>query len=238
MNLFPFTAQKICLKLQGRNVIDNMTFTLTKPHCIILLGANGAGKSLTLELMHGLRPPSSGTMTWGQHDPASIIHKQKMLFQKPVMLRRNVLHNLTFALALACRDNYKMRKEKALKALDKLGLTDLAQSYAPALSMGQQQIIALVRATLTEPAVLLLDEPTANLDIHSTQKIEHMIAQLKQKDIAIIMTTHDIAQARRLGDEILFLHRGRICEHAPATQFFTRCQNAQARAFLEGTLLP
>jgi tungstate transport system ATP-binding protein len=123
------------------------------------------------------------------------------------------------------------------EALQQAGLGDLSRRSARLLSGGEQQRLALARARVLKPKVLLLDEPTGNLDPAATKAVEALLAQIAASGTRIIMTTHDLGQARRLADAVLFLHRGRLLEHRPAAQFFSGPRSKEAVAFLEGRLV-
>jgi tungstate transport system ATP-binding protein len=158
-----------------------------------------------------------------------------MVFQRPVMLRRSALGNVTYGLKLAG----VARTERELRArdvLDVVGLADKAQQAARVLSGGEQQKLALARAWALGPEVLFLDEPTANLDPGATHELEAIVAAIRATGTKIIMTTHNLGQARRLGDEILFLSQGRLVERAPVDQFFHKPESAEAAAFIKGEL--
>jgi tungstate transport system ATP-binding protein len=158
------------------------------------------------------------------------------MFQKPAMLRRSAGGNLRYALSAAGmpRRDYA-RRVRELLAL--VGLGGLERRPARRLSGGEQQRLALARALASDPAVLLLDEPTASLDPAATKAIEDVIRAVAAKGAKIVMSTHDLGQARRLGGDIVLLHRGRLIETAPAATFFTSPQTAAARIFLAGDLL-
>ena len=159
-----------------------------------------------------------------------------MVFQRPIMLRRSVEANIRLALALAGVPR-GLRATRTEKVLARTGLADLAHRPARRLSSGEQQRLALARAWSTEPEILFLDEPTANLDPAATLQVERLILAIDQAGTKIVLTTHDLSQARRLAHEILFLYRGELLERAEAEQFFTAPQTAEARAFLKGELL-
>jgi tungstate transport system ATP-binding protein len=159
-----------------------------------------------------------------------------MVFQHPVMLRRSAAANIDYALRLK-RIPRPLRRARVREVLDDTGLTNLAQSPARNLSIGEQQRLALARAWAAAPEVLFLDEPTANLDPAATRAIEEVIGAIDLTGTKIVMTTHDLAQARRLADEIVFLHRGRLLEQLPAAEFFARPSTPEAAAFIEGRLL-
>jgi tungstate transport system ATP-binding protein len=153
-----------------------------------------------------------------------------------MLLRRSVAANIAYALrirGLALAE----RRARIPQALDMAGLTPLADRYARVLSSGEQQRLALARAWAVQPEVLFLDEPTANLDPAATRSVEKIISSFHASGTKIIMATHDLGQARRLADEVLFLHHGRLIEQGPAELFFNRPATGDARAFLRGELL-
>jgi tungstate transport system ATP-binding protein len=158
-----------------------------------------------------------------------------MVFQRPVLLRRSALANITYALAVA-RIPAGQREERAAEALREVGLDALAMHPARVLSGGEQQRVALARAWALNPEVLFLDEPTANLDPGATHEIERVIGAMHAAGTKIVMVTHNLGQARRIGDEILFLHQGRLVERALADRFFKRPASPEAAQFLEGEL--
>ena len=201
-----------------------------------ILGPNGAGKSLLLRLCHGLIQPSAGMVTWTGRDPGAIRRRQAMVFQRPVMLRRTVAANLEYPLKLH-RVPRAERRQRVQQALATAGLTALAARDARVLSGGEQQRVALARAWVLHPEVLLLDEPTANLDPAATRAVEDFISAFHAAGVKVIMTTHDLSQARRVADEVVFLHHGRVLEAGPAPEFFDHPRTDTARCYLRGELL-
>ena len=158
-----------------------------------------------------------------------------MVFQRPVMLRRSAVANVIYGLKLAGVS----RRERRLRAhdvLDAVGLSHVAERPARVLSGGEQQKLALARAWALGPEVLFLDEPTANLDPSATRDVESIIGQIRASGTKIVMTTHNLGQARRLGDEILFIDDGRLVERAPVERFFPQPATAEAAAFIKGEL--
>lgn len=231
----PLTVRHLAYQINGTPILIGLDLKLETDALTVLMGPNGAGKSVLLRLLHGLLTPSFGDILWdGIPLTASVRRQQALVFQKPVLLRRSVRANLKFALGLRPFSN---RKERLEQALADAGLTELADRPARVLSGGEQQRLALARALILEPKVLMLDEPTANLDPASTLFIEQVIARVRHSGVKIIMITHDAHQARRLGEDILFLHRGQITEHTPADRFFERPASAQARAYLAGEIV-
>ena len=158
------------------------------------------------------------------------------MFQRPVLLRRSAAANVTYALAVAGVPRAE-RRRRVHAALDRWGSRRIADRPARVLSGGEQQRLALARAWALAPKVLFLDEPTANLDPAATRAIEAVIAAMGAAGVKIVMTTHDLGQARRHADEIVFLHQGRLIEHADAARFFARPGTPEARAFVAGELL-
>lgn len=201
----------------------------------VILGPNGAGKSVLMRLCHGLLIPTGGRITWHGARNGDVRRHQAMVFQRPVMLRRSALANVVYGLELAG----KSRRESGLRAMDVLevvGLAPYATRPARVLSGGEQQRLALARAWALGPEVLFLDEPTANLDPSATHDIENIINAIHASGTKVIMTTHNLGQARRLGDEILFMSNGRLMEHTPIDRFFREPASAEAAAFIKGEL--
>ena len=210
-----------------RDIIKPLSLEIAAGPSTIILGANGAGKSVLMRLMHGLLAPSSGKIFWRSAG------RQAMVFQRPVMLRRSALANLVYALELA---GVADCERQALEALEEVGLAHLAHRPARVLSGGEQQRLALARAWALHPEVLFLDEPTASLDPSATREIETIIKAFDASGTKVVMATHNLAQAQRLGDEVIYLHQGRVVERAPVEAFFSRPATAEATAFIKGEL--
>jgi tungstate transport system ATP-binding protein len=234
--VFPLILREVCFEAGGKPLIDHLSYTCEARPCTTVLGPNGAGKSLLLRLCHGLISPSSGWVLWNGLDARAARQYQAMVFQRPVLLRRTVAANVRYALSVRGVPR-QQRRAMVSEALEQAGLLELAGRPARVLSGGEQQRLALARAWALKPQVLLLDEPTASLDPAATQAVETLLGRIRQTGTSIIMTTHDLGQARRLADEVLFLHRGRLLEHSPAAEFFNKPQSQEAAAFLEGRLL-
>jgi len=221
------------LRLEGvayRAIIEPLTLELGAGPSTVILGANGAGKSVLMRLMHGLLAPTEGRISWSSEDPR---RHQAMVFQRPVMLRRSALANVAYALKLA---GVADANRRAMAALEEVGLAHLAHRSARVLSGGEQQRLALARAWALHPEVLFLDEPTASLDPTATREIESLIRAFDAAGTKVVMATHNLGQARRLGDEVLFHHQGRLVERAQVGQFFAKPASAEAAAFIKGEL--
>ncbi|HXH13104.1 MAG TPA: phosphate ABC transporter ATP-binding protein [Alphaproteobacteria bacterium] len=234
--ILPLVVEKVCFEAGGKRLIDGITFTVAPGTRAVVLGPNGAGKSLLLRLCHGLIQPSAGRVVWAGAGSQMAHRQQAMVFQRPVLLRRSAAANITYALSVHGVPR-RERKRLVAEALELAGLSPLAQRSARVLSGGEQQRLALARAWALKPQVLFLDEPTANLDPAATYAVEALLDRIHRAGTTVIMTTHDLGQARRLADDVLFLHHGRLVEHAPAASFFAQPQSAEAAAFLAGRLL-
>jgi len=233
--ILPLALEDLSFVAGGRTIIERLSLAIEAGPSTIILGANGAGKSVLMRVMHGLIAPSSGTIRWNDPDPQWLRRKQAMVFQRPVMLRRSALANITYALELA-RVPRAERETLAFEALESVGLPHVAHRPARVLSGGEQQRLALARAWALHPEVLFLDEPTASLDPSATREIETVIKAFDAAGTKIIMATHNLGQARRVGDEVLFLHQGRLAERASVERFFSQPASAEAAAFIKGEL--
>jgi tungstate transport system ATP-binding protein len=233
--ILPLRLDEVSFAAGGRTIIEAISLEIAAGPSTIILGANGAGKSVLMRLMHGLLEPSSGRVEWSASEPPGAPRKQAMVFQRPVLLRRSAQANVSYALKIAGIAE-PQRGVQAREALESVGLAHLAHRPARVLSGGEQQRLALARAWALHPEVLFLDEPTASLDPSATREIETVIRAFDAAGTKIVMATHNLGQARRLGDEILFLDRGRLLERAPVDQFFSKPQTAQAAAFIKGEL--
>ena len=233
--MLPLALESVSFVAGGRTIIDRLSFDIEAGPRTVILGPNGAGKSVLMRLCHGLLTPSSGKIVWRGSRNAGRPRQQAMVFQRPVMLRRSALANVTYGLKLAG----VTRRERVLRAqdvLDAVGLSAVAGKPARVLSGGEQQRLALARAWALGPEVLFLDEPTANLDPGATRDVENIVGQIHASGTKIVMTTHNLGQARRLGDEILFISGGRLAERAPVERFFAAPATAEAASFIKGEL--
>ena len=235
-SILPLKLSAVSFSVGHQRLLKDVSCTLEAKDITIIVGPNGAGKSLLLRLCHGLLEPSAGAISWSGAAGRNPSPYQAMVFQRPVLLRRSVQANIEFALALR---KVPRRRRRALveEALSRAGLNRFAKTSARVLSFGEQQRLALARSWALRPQVLFLDEPTASIDPAATHVIEEVILAMKNEGTKIIMSTHDLGQARRLADEVMFLHRGRLMEKAAAPAFFAAPKNDLAQAFLRGELL-
>ncbi|MBR2574646.1 MAG: ATP-binding cassette domain-containing protein [Loktanella sp.] len=234
-NILPLALQEITVKRRGKHILGPVSLTLQGKGISVVVGPNGSGKTTLLRAMHGLDRISEGRKTWAVSD-AQANAAQSFVFQAPIMMRRNVRDNIAYPLVLR-----GMARSEARAAADiwaaRVGLGAALLRAARVLSGGEKQKLAVARALVTAPQVLFLDEPCANLDGHATQEIEMILHAASAAGTRIVMSTHDLGQARRLADEVLFLHDGQVVEMLPAAAFFAGPASAQAVAFLNGDLV-
>jgi tungstate transport system ATP-binding protein len=233
--MLPLALVRVGFAAGGRTILADIDLVIEAGPRTVILGPNGAGKSVLMRICHGLLAPTSGNVRWAHPEKPGEPRRQAMVFQRPVLLRRSALGNLTFALAVAGVPGHE-REGRALTALDRVGLLGFAHRPARVLSGGEQQRLALARAWMLEPEVLFLDEPTANLDPGATREIESIVQSIHASGTKIVMITHNLGQAQRLGDEVLFVDRGRIAERTQVERFFRNPATAEADAFLKGEL--
>jgi len=234
-SLLPLRLEGLVFEAGGRRIIRGISATLKRGPRTVVLGPNGAGKSVLLRLCHGLLTPTAGAVTWNAPELPSAPRRQAMVFQRPVLLRRSALGNVRYALEVGGVPA-REQEDRAYEALCKVGLEGHVDRPARVMSGGEQQRLALARVWALRPEILFLDEPTASLDPGSTHEIEKVILALHEAGTKIVMVTHNLGQARRLADEILFLCRGRLLERQPADQFLRTPASSEAARFLEGEL--
>jgi tungstate transport system ATP-binding protein len=216
-------------------ILDGITLKLAAGPPTVLIGPNGSGKTTLLRAAMGLLPVSSGLITWGGREYSAPTHRA-IVFQRPAMLRRSAAGNVRYALAAANAPRDK-RDTRTAELLADVGLGGLARRAARRLSGGEQQRLALARALARDPAILFLDEPTASLDPAATKAIEDIVRTVTARGVKVVMSTHDLGQAKRIGGDIVLLHRGRLIESAPAEEFFNAPRTQEARKFIAGELL-
>lgn len=236
--LFPLTVEDLVLDVKGKKLINNLSFKCEANGITALMGPNGAGKSLTLRLLHNLIKKTSGTIRWNNvKNKKQIQNAQAMVFQKPVLLRRSVIENLRYNLNVKNIKN-KAEQDKLIdEALSKAGLQDQAHNPARLLSGGEQQKLAMARALMDNPSILFLDEPTASLDPNATLVIEDLIKEADKKGTKVILVTHDIGQAKRLAEEIVFLNQGQVSEQGQAQEMIANPQSKPAQQYFSGEIV-
>jgi tungstate transport system ATP-binding protein len=237
-DILPIRFEQVRFEAGGHRLVDDVSATIDHPGTTVLLGPNGAGKTLLLRTSCGLLRPSGGTVYWGRTGTRipPLGSGVGYVTQHPVMLRRTVRSNLLYALS-GLGLSHAEREQRIEEAIALAELEERANVAARALSGGQRQRLAIARARAQRPAALLLDEPCAHLDPGAAQAIEQLIHALREQGTKILLTTHDLNQARRLADDVLFMHAGRLLEHTPAERFFAQPASTEATRFVSGELL-
>jgi tungstate transport system ATP-binding protein len=231
--MFPLRIAALRFAPEGRVVLDELELVLAGDGISVILGPNGSGKTVLLRLLAGLLPVHGGTIAWG--DAAQPAGRLAMVFQQPMLLRMSVFANVEFALRPQALTP-AARRARTTEVLERVGLAYRARDSARLLSGGERQRLALARAWAMRPRLLLLDEPTASLDPSATEAVERIIREIRTEGAKVLMTTHNLGQATRLADDIIFLAEGRVQEHEPAQRFFAHPQSPAARAFMQGEL--
>ncbi len=233
--LFPLTLEGAETSRRGKRLVGPVDLQLDGQGLCVVIGPNGAGKTTLLRLMHGTARLTGGRINWAcATDQAR--HHQAFVFQRPIVLRRTVEENLTYPLRLR-RVAKAAARTAAGEWAERVGLSQLLGHRAGVLSGGEQQKLAIARALITNPALVFLDEPTASLDGRATREIEGILQQAKADGTRLILSTHDMGQARRIGDQVVFMLGGKVHETAPASAFFDTATTPEARAFINGDIV-
>lgn len=234
-SILPLRLMEVSVKRRGKRLIGPIDFELSPKGLTIILGPNGSGKTTLLRVMHGVERISSGSVAWAV-DEIEARHHQAYVFQAPIMLRRSVADNLRYPLQLAKAP--KSDREQRLKEwAARIGFSGALKTPATRLSGGEKQKLALARALIRRPEVLFLDEPCANLDGPSTREIETLLQEALQAGTRVIMTTHDLGQAKRLASDAVFMLHGRVRESGIAADFFTKPKTPELQAFFRGDII-
>jgi tungstate transport system ATP-binding protein len=235
--ILPIRGEGLLFERGSRRILDALDLEIGGSGTLALMGPNGAGKSVLVRVLAGLVQPTAGRVTWAGTPPdRRRAPKLGFVFQRPVHLRRSVLANVTYALAAAGVAKAE-RTGRAYAALKRARIAHLAPAPARVLSGGEQQLLSLARALATEPELLILDEPTSALDPAATTAIEELLAEAREVGVRIVLITHDLGQARRLADEVAFLHRGRLVERTPRAEFLACPRSPEAQAFVRGEIV-
>jgi tungstate transport system ATP-binding protein len=231
----PIVFTDVAIVAGDVTILDGINLFFSTGLPTILIGPNGAGKTTLLRAAMGLMPASRGRITWGGRETSEPV-RRAIMFQRPAMLRRSAAGNVGYALAAAGMPRGE-RKTRTADLLALVGLQGLEARAARRLSGGEQQRLALARALVRDPAVLFLDEPTASLDPYATKAIEDIVRAVTTRGVKVVMSTHDLGQAKRLAGDIVLLHRGRLIESGPAKEFFEMPRTPEAGKFIAGELL-
>lgn len=226
----------------GRVVLDIDALEIRKGEVFALVGPSGSGKSTLLRLMNFLEEPTSGNLEFegatnrpGTEMPMDLKRRVTMVFQRPMLLDRGVWENVTFGLRLR---GQRDARQQVQEALEEVGLAHLAKQRARTLSGGEAQRVALARAIVLRPDVLLLDEPTANLDPYNVGLIEAIVRRInEQHKTTLVLVTHNVFQAKRLASRVAFLLEGKVIEVADTERFFTSPADPRTSAFVRGDMV-
>lgn len=233
--MFPLIVEGALTRRRGKVLVGPVDLRLEDRGITVVVGPNGAGKTSLLRMLHGIARLNAGRIAWACGDEAAR-ERQAFVFQTPVMLRRSVKDNLAYPLRLTGVARGEARVQAEAMA-EQIGLSYALNRPATVLSGGERQKLALGRALIRSPEVLFLDEPCASLDGRATREVEDILTKAAREGTRLIMSTHDMGQARRLASEVLFLLGGKIHEQGPAPKFFETPATAQARAFLNGDIV-
>ena len=234
-SILPLRLTQASVRRNGSVLVGPVDLELTPEGFTIVIGPNGAGKTTLLRMMHGMERLAGGEVSWQVPEVEARV-RQAFVFQTPVMMRRSVLENVAYPLLLHGTPR-KAALAEAADWLDRIGLAKAADRQAPVLSGGERQKLALARALIRKPEILFLDEPCASLDGRAMREIEAILMDAYRSGTRIVMSTHDMGQARRLASDVLFIHRGRVHEAGPAASFFNEAGTPEARAFLQGDIV-
>lgn len=235
MVIFPLRMHGVTAHFRKKRLVGPIDITIEAEGFTIVMGPNGAGKTTLLRLMHGLQRCSGGGVEWAVPQ-AKAREKQAYVFQSPIMMRRKVIDSIAYPLRLRGL-GVSAARAKAQECAGRFGLENLLDSWAPMLSGGEKQKLSLARALVIKPDILFLDEPCANLDGRSTREIEEILLDAQASGTRIIMSTHDIGQARRLAQDVIFMYDGKIHEQTTADIFFTAPATKEAQAFINGDIV-
>ena len=218
---------------ENRNLIDISNLKFDNNSISVIMGPNGAGKTLLLNLIQGLILSNTGGIKINYNSKKKDERKISIMMQKPSFLRRTTQQNIKFILEL----NKDKRNISCLDVLERFDLHSQKNILANKLSGGEKQRLSLALAISTNAKILLLDEPTANADPYTTFKIEQIIKEEAVAGKKIILVTHNITQAKRLGQDIVFIYEGKVLEHQKASKFFNHSKIKEINQFLKGEII-
>ncbi|WP_432665917.1 ATP-binding cassette domain-containing protein [Wukongibacter baidiensis] len=222
------------VKIYGeRTVVNIENMTLEKGRVYGVIGPNGAGKSTMLKIVAGLEDSSRGKTLYNENPLNDEILKNiTYMSQRPYLLRTSVFNNISYPLKIRKYDKRDI-EDKVNEIMKELGISDLSSQLATSLSGGESQKVALARALVFEPEILLLDEPTANIDPNSIELIEKVIAKRNtEKGMTAIIITHNMGQAKRLCDEVIFMDKGKVVECGKSEKLISNPQKDETKRFL------
>ena len=235
-----FEIKDLQKKFGSLTVFDGLRETICKGDVVVIIGPSGGGKSTFIRCLNLLEQTTAGKIYFEGEDITAKgfdvnKHRQKvgMVFQQFNLFNNlTVLENITISLTKVKKQSEEESEEKALKLLKRVGLEDKANAYPSQLSGGQKQRIAIVRALAMEPDVLLFDEPTSALDPEMVGEVLQVISDLARDGITMVVVTHEMGFARKVGTRVLFMDGGQIAEQGTPEEIFEYPQNARTKEFL------
>ena len=216
--------------INGKSLLNKISLDISGNGITVILGANGAGKTIFLKLLSGLINSDNGEIKTNSKDFS--FRNSAMVFQEPIILRRSVLSNILFVIEKI----QPHQKIMASELMDTLGLSGKDNQNAQTLSAGEKQRLSLARALITQPKILLLDEPTANIEPTSTIYIEKVLKRKSSSGTKIFFVTHDINQAKRLANDIIYLESGQVKEYTKGSIFFKKPSTLSAQKYISGII--
>jgi tungstate transport system ATP-binding protein len=242
MNSPIYCLETVTKTYNTRTVLEVGSLSIQRGEILALVGPSGAGKSTLLRLLNFLEPPTQGAIRFQEHEysaekemPLELRRQVTMVFQRPMLLNRSIHANVNFGLELRGLHHTAQRVQAAL---EDVGLAHLAHQKARTLSGGEAQRVALARAIVLQPEVLLLDEPTANLDPYNVGLIEKIVLHLNQtQHTTLVLVTHNVFQAKRLAQRVVFLLDGKVIEVSNTDAFFNQPQDPRTAAFVRGEMV-
>jgi len=242
MSSLIYFLKEVAKTYYSRKVLEVHNLDIHSGEILAIVGPSGAGKSTLLRMLNFLEPPTQGTITFHNHTfsagvemPQDLRRQVTMVFQRPMLLNRSIQANVSFGLEIR---GIRGTAERVQAALEEVGLAHLAHQKARTLSGGEAQRVALARAIVLKPEVLLLDEPTANLDPYNVGMIEKIVLHLNQTHhTTLVLVTHNVFQAKRLAHRVAFLLDGKVIEVSSADVFFNQPQDPRTAAFVRGDMI-
>lgn len=242
MDTVRYRVDQVAKSYKTRQVLEVNQLEIYQGEILAVVGPSGAGKSTFLRMLNFLEKPNQGSIWFHDHEfsgqnemPLELRRKVTMVFQQPMLLNRTVQANVRYGLEIRGEHD---NKESVLATLAEVGLDSLASQKARTLSGGEAQRVALARAMVLHPEVLILDEPTANLDPYNVGLIEKNILGMNKKyGTTLILVTHNVFQARRLAHRVVFLLDGKVVEVSNADAFFNDPKDPRTAAFVRGEMI-